>query len=123
MSPFFCPIFLGHPKARADEIETGGRLAVQQGLRLIEGTHVGHDYVAVAENGAKTTIDAIGRPGAFSHGNPKQFFSALMEHIDLKSVDKIAIDLKYASKEQIKAIKTFVQGLTKDQQGKIIYVN
>jgi hypothetical protein len=46
-----------------------------------------------------------------------------VEHIDLKSVDKVAIDLKYGSKEQIKAIKTFVQGLTKDQQGKIIYVN
>jgi len=84
--------------------------------------HAGHDFVAVAQNGAKTTIDAIGRPGAFSQGNLKEFFSSLLKHIDFKSVDKVAIDLKGALSAQIDAIKSFVKTLTSAQQKKVIYV-
>lgn len=95
------------------------------GLRLVEGSHAGNDFVALAENGAKTTIDAIGQPGLFANWNKQagNFFEKLVEHINFKSVDKVAIDLKGASKAQVSQIKAFLGKLSKVEQAKVIYVN
>ncbi len=110
---------------RAAEQSTGTRLAAQQGLRLVESAHEGADFIAVGKNGAKTTWDAIGQPGAYKNwaSTSKDFFKQLTRHIDLKSADRVAVDLKGASKAQVKEIKSFVKGLTKEQQRKVTYVN
>jgi hypothetical protein len=55
-----------------------------------------------------------------AHPGPEPIESVL-HHVN-KSVDYVAIDLKGASKAQIKAIQGYVSGLTKEQQEKIIYV-
>jgi hypothetical protein len=46
---------------------------------------------------------------------------SITNHLN-KAVDFVAIDLKGASKDQVKAIKDFVGGLAKDQQNRIKYV-
>jgi hypothetical protein len=109
---------------RAAEQSTGTRLAAQQGLSLVESAHKGADFVAVGKNGAKTTWDAIGQPGAYKNwaSTSKDFFAQLTRHINLKSADKVAVDLKGASKAQVSEIKNFVKGLTKEEQQRVTYV-
>ena len=51
-----------------------------------------------------------------------KFFGSIDSHL-LKSADYVAIDLKGASKVQIKAIKNYVSSLSKAQRKKITYVN
>ena len=66
----------------------------------------------------------MGVPAAYvskNWGNGSSFFGSIVKHVN-KSVDHVAIDLKGASADQIKAIKGFVGDLTKKQQDKIIYV-
>ena len=109
-------------RLKADEIDIGVRLAEQEGLRLIEGSHRGNDFVAIAANGEKITIDAIGRPGAFTNGNFAEFFHALKEHLNGKSVDLVALSFKGASKDQIEIINAFIRNLSIKERGKIIYV-
>jgi ADP-heptose:LPS heptosyltransferase len=50
----------------------------------------------------------------------QRVFYSILEH--LRKVDTTIIDLKDASKAQIKQIKEFVSTLTKEQQKKIEYV-
>ncbi len=103
----------------AAEVSTGARLAKQIGGRLVESAHVGADFVDAV---TKKTFDAMGTPDAYKYfGSGKKFFESIVHHVN-KSVDHVAIDLMGASKVQIKAIKGFVSGLTKEQQGKIIYI-
>jgi RHS repeat-associated protein len=103
----------------AAEISTGARLAKQIGGRIVESAHVGADFVDAV---TKKTFDAMGTPDAYKYfGSGKQFFESIVHHVN-KSVDHVAIDLMGASKAQIKAIKGFVGGLTKEQQDKIIYI-
>jgi hypothetical protein len=111
-------------KLRPDEIEAGIRVEKQEGLALVESAHEGADFIAFTENGAKTTMDAMGRPGAFAHWDrqAQNFLKQIVNHVDRKSVDKVAVDLTHASKAQIEEIKAFVAGLTKGQQKKIVYI-
>jgi hypothetical protein len=69
-------------------------------------------------------MDAMGRPGAFAHWDrqAQNFLKQIVNHVDRKSVDKVAVDLTHASKAQIEEIKAFVAGLTKGQQKKIVYI-
>jgi RHS repeat-associated protein len=100
------------------EISTGVRLAGQTGKALAESAHQGEEFV----DAAGKTYDAMGGGKAFEHfGDGKSFFQSIVHHVN-KSVDKVAIDLKGASKDQTKAIKDFVKTLNKDQKNKVIYV-
>jgi len=104
----------------AAEISTGGRLAKQLGVGLQESAHEGAEYVVA---GAKNiSIDAMGGTQAYQHfGDGKKFLESVVHHVN-KSVNYVAIDLKGASKTQIKTIENHVSSLTKEQQNKIIYV-
>ena len=85
----------------AEEIDTGGRLATQLGVRLEESAHVGAEYVVAGTN---KTIDAMEGGQAFKYfGSGKQFFDSIVHHVN-KSVDYVTIDLKGASQSQVKAI-------------------
>ncbi len=100
------------------EISTGGRLAEQGGLRLVQSEHIGAEFV----DAAGKTYDAMGGGQAYKYfGSGKQFFDSIAHHVN-KSVDYVAIDLKGASKGQVKAIENFVRGLKEEQRNKIIYV-
>jgi RHS repeat-associated protein len=102
----------------AQEINTGVRLAEQTGTALAQSTHIGSEFV----DSAGKTYDAMGGGKAFEHfGDGAKFMNSIVKHVN-KSVDKVAIDLKGASKEQVGAIKDFVKTLTKKQQDKVIYV-
>jgi len=101
----------------ATEVSTGVRLAAQTGVRLTESPFVGEEFVSAAGK----TYDAMGKPQAYAHWNVKEFTESIVTHVN-KSVDYVPIDLKGASKSQIKTIEKFVSGLTKKQQEKIIYV-
>jgi RHS repeat-associated protein len=107
---------------RAAEISTGQRLATQLGVRLEESTHVGADYIVA---GTKTAIDAIGTPDAYNNwarDNGAGFLSQLVRHVTQKSVDYVAVDLRGASKSQVKAINEAVNGLKEEQRNRVIYV-
>ena len=100
------------------EISTGIRLAEQNGLWLVESKHIGAEFV----DAAGKTYDAMGGKQAFKHfGSGGEFFASIARHVN-KSVDHVAIDLKGASEGQIKAVKGYVNTLTKKQQEKVIYV-
>jgi len=104
----------------AQEISTGVRLAEQTGARLVQSEHVGAEFV----DAAGKTYDAMGGGKAFNaknFGDGTKFMESIVKHVN-KSVDKVAIDLKGASKDQVGAIKDFVKTLTKKQQDKVIYV-
>jgi RHS repeat-associated protein len=102
----------------AAEISTGVRLANQTGTALVQSEHIGAEFV----DAAGRTYDAMGGGKAFEHfGDGSKFMDSIVNHVN-KSVDKVAIDLKGASKEQVGAIKNFVETLTKKQQDKVIYV-
>lgn len=102
----------------ATEISTGVRLAEQTGTRLMQSEHVGAEFV----DAAGKTYDAMGGGKAFEHfGDGSQFLKSITNHLN-KAVDFVAVDLKGASKDQVKAIKDFVGGLAKDQQNRIKYV-
>jgi RHS repeat-associated protein len=107
----------GTTRLTVAEANTGARLASQLGEHLTESTHVGAEFVSAAGK----TFDAMGTPQAYANWNTKEFTSSIVRHLN-KSVDYVAIDLTGASKGQIKAIKSFVGGLTEAQQKKIIYV-
>ncbi len=100
------------------EISTGERLAEQGGLRLFQSGHVGAEFVEATGK----TYDAMGGVQAYKYfGSGTDFFKSITRHVN-KSVDYVALDLKGASENQIKAIEKFVGGLTKEQQSKIVYV-
>jgi hypothetical protein len=100
------------------EISTGVRLAEQTGAALVQSEHVGAEFV----DAAGKTYDAMGGTKAFEHfGDGKQFLNSIVHHVN-KMVDRVAIDLKGASKDQVGAIKDFVKTLTKKQQDKVVYV-
>jgi hypothetical protein len=104
----------------ASEISTGVRLAEQTGARLVQSEHVGAEFV----DAAGKTYDAMGGGKAFeakNFGDGSKFMNSIVKHVN-KSVDKVAIDLKGASKDQVGAIKGFVKTLTRKQQDKVIYV-
>lgn len=63
----------------------------------------------------------MGQPRAYEFWNASEFTNSIIEHLN-KSVDFVAIDLKGASKAQVEAIQKFVNGLTVEQQARIIYV-
>ena len=58
----------------------------------------------------------------WSGADKAKFFASLKSHLQ-KSVNYIAIDLKGATKEQIAEITQYVNGLTKAERDKIIYVS
>jgi len=102
----------------ATEISTGVRLAEQTGARLVQSEHIGAEFV----DAAGKTYDAMGGGKAFEHfGDGSKFLNSITNHLN-KAVDFVAVDLKGASKDQVKAIKDFVGGLAKDQQNRIKYV-
>ena len=104
-----------------EEISTGVRFAKREGLGLVESGHVGEEFYAIV-SGVRKTFDAMGVPQAYKNfGSGADFFKSIVRHVN-KSVDYVIIDLKGASKDQIKAIKGFVSGLTKEQQDKIKYL-
>jgi RHS repeat-associated protein len=106
-------------RLRPAEIDTGFRLAKQLGTRLLESPHVGEEFII---SGTTKTIDVMGTPAAYSNfGSGRQFFSSIMKHLN-KSVDYVAVDLKGASQNQIKAIQAFVNSLKEEQRARIIYV-
>ena len=63
----------------------------------------------------------MGTPNAYKFWNASEFTNSIIDHLN-KSVDFVAIDLKGASKAQVKAIQEFVSGLSAEQQARIIYV-
>ena len=102
----------------AQEISAGARYANQTGKALVQSAHVGEEFV----DSAKKTYDVM-QPGSSSFwtaSNAKNFMDKVIYHVN--KVDKTIIDLKGASKAQIKEIKGFVNTLTKEQQKKIDYV-
>lgn len=112
------------PNSRLRKTEVDGleRLGRQLGSRLIESSHVGEEVVVA---GTKKTIDIMGHAEAYSRWSQRdqaKFFGSITDHL-LKSVTYIAIDLKGASKEQIGQITSYVNGLTKAQRDRIIYVS
>jgi hypothetical protein len=108
------------PSSRLSSAEraTGERLAQQLGVALEESAHAGEEYIV---RGANKTIDAMGGPEAFQKGVMSEILASIDRHLN-KVVDYTAIDLRGASKEQIKALKDYVNNLTKEQQARIIYV-
>jgi hypothetical protein len=102
-----------------EEIVTGERLGKQLGVQLLEGSHVGEEYIIA---GTKKTIDAMGTPQAFAHWNAKEFTGSIINHLN-KSVDYVAIDLAGASKSQVQTVKKFVEALTEEQRNRTIYVH
>ena len=102
----------------AQEVSAGSRYAAQTGTALAESLHKGEEFV----DAAKKTYDVM-QPGPskfWTGSNAQNFMERIRTH--LSKVDKTIIDLKGASKDQIKAIKGFVKTLTKAQQKKIDYV-
>ncbi len=109
-------------RLREAEKITGERLGIQLGVRLEESAHEGADYIVA---GTKTTIDAIGTPAAYKYwarDNGARFLKQLVRHVTQKSVDYIAIDLRGASKSQVKAINKVIGGLEQNQRNRIIYL-
>lgn len=102
----------------AAERDTGERLGKLLGSELREGAHVGEEYLVA---GTTKTIDAMGQPRAYQFWNEKQFINAIDDHLR-KAVDYVAIDLKGASKAQIKVVTDYVNKLPKEQQARVIYV-
>jgi RHS repeat-associated protein len=103
----------------AQEVSAGSRYAAQTGTALAESLHKGEEFV----DAAKKTYDVM-QPGPskfWTGSNAQNFMERIMTH--LSKVDKTIIDLKGASKDQVKAIKAFVKTLTKAEQKKIDYVH
>jgi RHS repeat-associated protein len=102
----------------AQEISAGTRYASKTGTALIESTHVAEEFV----DAAKKTYDVM-QPGAskfWTAANAQNFGKKLVDH--LLHDDKVIIDLKDASKAQVKDIKDFVKTLTKEEQKRVDYV-
>jgi RHS repeat-associated protein len=106
---------------RVTEISSASRYAAQKGLALIESPHVGDEVVNAL---TRQSIDFTGTPRAYLKEfwkDGSEFFAAIRGHL-VKSDNLTVIDLKGASKEQIKAIKGFVNGLSDAERAKIDYV-
>lgn len=106
----------------AQEISAGGRLARKEGLRLIQSPHRGADFVDAVSG---RSYDVMGGPRAFMFWSKQRenIFNQIIDHVRYKSADFVPIDLKGASKEQIKAIKEFVnKTFTEAERKKIIYL-
>jgi hypothetical protein len=101
----------------AEEISTGVRFADKAGLSLLESGHLGEEFV----DAAGRTYDAMGSPGAYQFWNAGQFANSILTHLN-KAVDFVIIDLRGATKDQIKAVKDFVRTLSKEQQNRIKYL-
>lgn len=107
---------------RATEIDGLKRLAKQLGSRLVESPHVAEEVIVA---GTTKTIDIMGHADAYkywSFADKTKFLASIKSHLQ-KSVNYIAIDLKGASKEQIAEITQYVNGLTKAERDKIIYIS
>jgi hypothetical protein len=102
----------------AQEISAGTRYASKTGTALIESPHVAEEFV----DAAKKTYDVM-QPGAskfWTAANAQNFGKKLVDH--LLHDDKVIIDLKDASKAQVKDIKDFVKTLPKEEQKRVDYV-
>ncbi len=104
----------------AEEISTGARLAQKTGMALAESGHKGEEFFSIV-NGVRKTYDTMGHPRAYQRGNMVEIINSIKDHLN-KVVDYVVIDLKGASRDQRKAIRSFVRGLTEEQQKRIIYV-
>jgi hypothetical protein len=104
----------------AAEISTGVRLAEQTGTALVQSEHIGAEFI----DAAGKTYDAVNGPAAYANWSRDggEGILANIASTANKAVDYVAVDLKGASKGQVKAIKDFVKTLTKKQQDKIVYV-
>jgi hypothetical protein len=109
---------LGLGRLTADEIRTGTLLAEKEGLQLVESSHIGAEFV----DSAGKTYDALGTPKAYQYfGDGKAFIRSIGNHLN-KSNDFTVVDLTGASESQINTIQGYVNGLSKDAQGKIKFV-
>jgi RHS repeat-associated protein len=105
-------------RLKPSEVGAGLRLAMQEGMQLVESSHIGAEFIDV---GSKKSIDIMGGVSAFKNWNAGKFFESIKHHLG-KSNDITAIDLAGASKQQIKQVKEYVSTLTKKQQAKIKYI-
>ncbi len=103
----------------AQEISTGGRLARQEGLPLIQSADEAVDYINPV---TKKTYDAMLGPRAYQNWSTQRenVFAQIKKH--LIKANFVAIDLKGASKAQIKEIEQYVSTLPEADQARIIYV-
>ena len=99
------------------ELDTGTRLA-RLGHDIAVSEHVGAEFVSAAGK----TFDALGTPEAYKFWNEAEFLSSIDRHLS-KSVDFTVIDLKGASKAQMRAIKAHVGSLAKELKDRLMLLD
>ena len=83
----------------------------------MESPHVGEEFFDVFGK----SYDVVGTPGAFQKGSLPNVLSSIGDHLN-KVVDYVVIDVTGATKGQVKTVQTYVNGLSKERQARIIQI-